>query len=114
MCHGKPLRNLNVADFDRGVILPVAALDIVLTARLVLQSEHFGAAILGHDLADDLSLGNVRARSEFLVVVAHGEHFIKSDLAADLALEPLDANGLAGLDAILLSPSANYGVHAAS
>src|SRR5580704_8011185 len=114
MCHGKPLRNLDVADFDRGVILPVAALDVVLTARLILQSEHLRTAILGDDLADDLGLGNVRARSEFLVVVAHGEHFVKSDLAADFALEPLDADGLAGLDAILLSPSANYGVHAAS
>src|SRR5271156_3769444 len=114
MCHGKPLRNLDVADFDRGVILPVAALDIVLTARLVLQSEHFRTAILGHDLADDFGLGDVGAGSEFLVVVAHGEHFIESDLAADFALEPLDANGLAGLDAILLSTSANYGVHAAS
>src|SRR5580692_10776777 len=112
MCHGKPLRNLDVADFDRGVILPVAALDIVLTARLVLQSEHFRTAILGDDLADDLSLGDVRAGCKFLVVVAHGEHFVKSDLAADFALEPLDANGLTWLDAILLPPSANYGVHA--
>src|ERR1700691_399404 len=114
MCHSKPLRNLNIADFDRSVMLPVAALDIVLTARLVLQSEHLRPAILGDDFADDFCLGNVCAGSEFLVVVADGEHFIESNLAADFALEPLDANGLAGLDAILLSPSANYGVHAAS
>src|SRR5277367_968259 len=94
MCHDKPLRNLNVADFDRGVILPVAALDIVLTARLVLQSEHFRAAILGHDLADDFGLGDVGVGSEFLVVVAHGENFVKSDLAADFAFEPFDAKML--------------------
>src|SRR5580693_469791 len=107
MCHGKPLRDLDVADFDRGVILPVAALDIVLTARLVLQSEHFRAAILGHDLADDFGLGDGGTGGEFLIVVAHGENFIESDFAADLAFEPLNANGLSRLDAVLLSTSAN-------
>jgi len=66
------------------------------------------------DLADYLHFRYIVGGNELLFIRAHGQHVFKRYLAAQLSFERLDADGLARLDAILLSPTANYGVHAAS
>src|SRR5580704_5243774 len=98
MCHDALLRKLNVADLDRRVVLPVAALNVVLTARLVLEDLELRPAILGDDLAGDLGLRDDVRGDEFLFVIAHGNDLVEGDVAADFAFQALDANGAAGLD----------------
>src|ERR1700719_3492684 len=92
----------------------MAGLNLVLAARLVLQHFHFLAAAVRNDLADNFCFGDVAARDQFLVVVADGDDVVKRHLAANFAFQALDLNGLARRDAVLLSSTANYGVHAAS
>src|ERR1700683_4131347 len=114
MCHEYPLRNLDVANLNGGVILPVAALNVVLPARFILQHPQSRAAALLYDFADYLHFRDVGGGNELLFIRAYGQHVFERYLAAQLSFERLHADGLARLDAILLSPTANYGVHAAS
>src|ERR1700719_300829 len=92
----------------------MAGLNLVLAARLVLQHFHFLAAAVRNDLADNFCFGDVAARDQFLVVVADGDDVVKRHLAANFAFQALHLHGLARRDAVLLSPTANYGVHTAS
>jgi len=92
----------------------VAALNLVLAASLELQHLKLRPAQVLHDLARYLGLRGIRAAENFLVVRTDGDDVIEGHLSADLALEPLDLDRLARGYAILLSSTANYGVHAAS
>src|SRR6201993_2372717 len=92
----------------------MAGLNFVLAARFILQHFHFLCAALGNDLADHFGFGDVAARDQFLVVVADGDDVVKRHLAAHFAFQALHLNGLARRDAVLLSTTTNYSVHAAS
>ena len=92
----------------------MAGLNFVLAACLILQHFHFLGAALRNDLAHHFGFGDVAARYQFLVVVADGDNVIKRHLAADFAFQALDLNGLTRCDAVLLSTTTNYSVHAAS
>jgi hypothetical protein len=105
---------LNVADLHGGVSLPVAALNLVLPGLFELQDFELRPATLRNNLSDHFGLGGLRAGNDFLVVGADGEDVFKCDFAANLAFEQFLLNGLTRLDALLLSPTPNYGVHAAS
>ena len=94
-------------------ILPVAALNLVLSARLILQHLEPRAAALLHDFAGDFGFGGLFAAVE-LVVVEDGQDFAEGNFVADLAFELLDFDGLTRRDAVLLAPTSNYGVHTAS
>src|SRR5271156_1237030 len=113
ICPGRiALRKLNV-HFHGRQTLPVASLNLVLPARLVLERFELGAAQMLHDLAGHFGFRRGGAQNLF-VVGADGDDVVKRHLAADLALETLDLDRLARRDPILLSPRANNGVHAAS
>jgi hypothetical protein len=107
------LWKLNFADFDRRVVLAVASLNFVLSAGLELQDLELRTAAMSHDFSGDLSLTGIRTTGKLLAIM-NGEDFIEGYFAADLSFKPLDLDLLARRYAILLSPTANYGVHAAS
>src|SRR5579863_584336 len=116
VCHGseRPLGKLNVADLHGGVALPVAALDLVLPARLVLQHFHLRPAHVLHNLARNLGLYGVSAGQHLLFVRADGQHVVEGHFAADFSLEEFHLDRRARLHAVLLPPTPNHGVHAAS
>src|SRR5271154_4606339 len=89
-------------------------LNFVLSAGLILEDLQFRAAKMPENFSGDRSFGDVLPAEHLLIVIADGENAIERHFAADLALEALDPDRLAGLDAILLSTTANYGVHTAS
>ena len=101
----KPLFHLDVADFDGGVCLPVAARNLVLAARLVLHHQVLYSAALLDDLSGHFGLCGLRAVDELFVVVVDSEHFVESDFAPDLAFQLLDPDGLTRGDAVLLASS---------
>src|SRR6185437_16115923 len=110
----KPLFHLDVADFDGRVCLPVSARNLVLAACLVLHHQVLYSATLLDDLSRHFGFRGVRTVDEFFVVVVHGEHFVESDFAAYLAFQLLDPDGLTRRDAVLLTSTADNGVHTAS
>src|ERR1039458_8002955 len=107
------LWKLNFADFDRRVVLAVASLNFILSAGLELQDLELRTAAMAHDFAGDLGLTCIGTTRE-LFAIMDGEDFVEGYFAADLSLKPLDLDLLARRHAILLSPTANHGVHAAS
>src|ERR1700757_1298943 len=114
MCHEIPLCELDVANFNGRIVLAMAGLNFVLAARLVLQHFHFLGAALRNDLADHFCFGYVAARDQFLVVIADRDDVVERHLATHFAFQALYLNGLARRDAVLLSSTTNYSVHAAS
>src|SRR5208282_1381047 len=114
MCHFQPLWNLNFADLYGGVPLPVPALNLILSAGLVLQNFELRPAPLRDDLPGDFNFAGVLASEDFLLVGAHGDHILKGHLPSDLPFELLHTNRLPRLDAVLLPPTPYHGVHAAS
>jgi hypothetical protein len=68
---------------------------------------------MSHDFSGDLCLTGIGTTRKLLAIM-NGEDFIEGYFAADLSFKPLDLDLLARRYAILLSPTANYGVHAAS
>src|ERR1035441_8908034 len=73
-----------------------------------IDSNQFQNAFSG-----DLCLTGIGTTRKLLAIM-NGEDFIEGYFAADLSFKPLDLDLLARRYAILLSPTANYGVHAAS
>ena len=92
----------------------MTALNLILAGLLELQHFELGAANLGYDFARNGGLGDVGARDDLLFVSADGDDAVECDFAADFALKALDPNLFARHGAILLTPTANNGVHAAS
>src|SRR6266446_10140429 len=105
---------LDIADFDRGVILPVAARNLVLIALLELEHGELLAAALRDDFAAHGSFAGIGARYHLLVVHVDGQDRAKIHFFPYFAIHPLDTDGVAGRDAILLSPGLNNGVHLSS
>src|SRR5271168_5377223 len=88
ICAGQiALRKLNV-HFHGRQTLPVAGLNLVLPARLVLERFELGAAQMLHNLAGHFGFRRGGAQN-FFVVGADGDDVVKRHLAADLALETL-------------------------
>src|SRR5579864_9187669 len=114
MCHEKPLPELDFADFYRSVILPVAGLNFVLPAGLILQYLELRPANVLYDLSGDFCLGRILPTEHFLLVGADGNDLVKGHFTSGLAFQLLDPDRLARFDAVLLAPTTNYGVHAAS
>src|SRR5580658_1944978 len=98
-------------DFYGCIILPMAAPNLVLAASLKLQDDHLGVSVLGDDLSSDFGSHGVLAGHELLLVVAHGQHFAESDLFAQFARQRFHLYGLARRHTILLTTTANHGVH---
>src|SRR5713101_6119980 len=105
---------LNIADFDGRVILPVAARNFVLIALLELEHGELLAASLRHDLAAHGSFAGIGAHYHLLFVRVDGQDGAKVHFFPYLAIDPLNADGVAGRDAVLLSPGLNNGVHRSS
>src|SRR5262252_5531725 len=117
MCHeSNPLAELQLdfADLDGSVVLPVASLNLVLVGLLVLQNGKFLCAALLHDLARDSSFARIGSCQHLFVVGMYGQHGSKLHLLAHIALHPLDADGVSRRDTILLSPGLYDGVHLSS
>src|SRR5205807_468602 len=66
------------------------------------------------NLANDLGLRGLRAGQQLLLVGANCKDIFKGDLAAYLAGQALDLDGLARCDTVLLVATADHGVHTAS
>jgi hypothetical protein len=109
----RALCKLNV-DFDGRQTLPMAALNFILPTALEFQNLHFGAANVPQDRAGHPRLGCLIATENFLSIGANCEDLVELYLSADLALEALNLDDFAWCDAILFSPTTDYGVHAAS
>src|SRR6266478_3970146 len=109
-------RNLqfDVADLNGGVILPMAALNLVLIG--LFELEH--GELLGAPLLDDFTghgcFAGIGPQQILLVVRMDGQDGAKIDLFPYFAIDPLDADSVARRDTILLSPSLNDGVHLSS
>src|SRR5215469_874310 len=105
--------DLDVADLYGRKVLPVAALNLVLIGSLVFQYGHlFGSALL-YDLPGHGSLLGFGARKHLLVPM-DSQHVAKTHLFTNFAFHPLDADGVAGRDTILLPPGQDHGVHLSS
>src|ERR1700730_18502363 len=109
-----PLCELDAADLDGRVALPMAALNLVLSAGLELQYLELRTAYVLQDPSGHLGSRNRFAEGNFLVITPDGNDAFKYDLAADLSLDSLDLNRLTRLDTVLLAATANHRVHAAS
>src|SRR5208282_1607146 len=95
-------------------ILPVTSLNLVLVGLFELQHRELLGPALFHDLAGDRSLGRVRARQNLLVLGMHRKHGPEFHLFAHFTLHPLNADGVARRDTILLSPGLYDCVHRSS
>src|SRR5690348_5196679 len=102
---------LYVADFHRGERLAMPARDFVLPTALVLQDETLVAAPMRNDFAGHFGFPRRRTGHDFLAVIVDRQHLIERHFAADFSVELFDANRLSRRDAILLTPTANHGVH---
>src|SRR5260370_18008943 len=105
---------LDIADFDGRVVLPVAARNLVLIALLELEHGKLLAAALRDDLATHGSLAGIGAQQNLLVVRVDGQDGAKVHFFPYLAINPLNADDVAGCDAVLLPPGLNNGVHQSS
>src|SRR5712664_4028164 len=110
---GKKLK-LDVSDLDGRVVLPMTARNLVLTALLELEHGQFLGAALRDDLATDADLSGVITQQNLFVVRVDSQDGTKIDLFPYFAINTFDADGVAGRDAILLSPGLNNGVHQSS
>src|SRR6267143_1041548 len=105
---------LDVSDLNSRIVLPMTARNLVLAALLELEYGQFLGAALSDDLAAHAGLAGVVANQNFLVVRVDSQDGTKIDLFSYFAINPLDADGVAGRDAILLPPGLNNGVHRSS
>src|ERR1700730_2722937 len=89
MCHEDILLGswleLDATDFNRSIILPVAARDFVLAAGLKFEDRNFRMTPLRGDLANDLRFRGIGSGQKSLLVGAHGQHVFKRDLPAHFA-----------------------------
>src|ERR1700722_2506164 len=114
MCHLNflwELLELDSADFDGCVILPVAADNLVLFNATVFKNREFRMASLGNDFADNLGLGGVRPGQKLLFVGSHGDHVPKRNLAAHFAGQGFHLDRIAGSNPVLFPTTSNNGVH---
>src|SRR6202165_3600373 len=102
---------LDIADLDGRVILPVATLNLVLIGLLELEDGDFLGASLRDDLTGHGRFGSVRTQNYLFFVGVDGKNRTERDFFAHFSRNPLNTNGVAGRDAILLSPGLNDGVH---
>src|SRR6266851_2623898 len=90
------------------------ALNLVLIGLFELEhGELFGAPLLD-DFTGHGCFAGIGPQQNLLVVRMDGQDGAKIDLFPYFAIDPLDADGVARRDAILLSPSLNDGVHLSS
>src|SRR5258708_5008380 len=105
---------LDVVDLDGGVVLPMAALNLVLIRFLELQNGELFGAILRDNLAGNNGLGGIGAGQKLLLISVHGKNRPEGHLFAHFTFHALDTNGVARRDAVLLSTGLDYGVHRSS
>src|SRR5262249_32367960 len=86
----------------------------ILVSLLELENGNLLGAALSHDLAGDGGFGGVLAVQHFLLVGVNGQNRTKGHFFAHVPADAFDANGVAGRDAILLSPGLNDSVHLSS
>src|SRR5580704_6950860 len=117
MCHDSiPLDDLqlDLADLNGRIVLPVAPLNLVLVGLLELQNGELLRPALLHDLARDAGRRRIRSRHNLLVVSVYRQHGPEFHLLAHVTLDPLNTDGVARCDTILLSPGLYNGVHLSS
>ena len=105
---------LDAADFNGGIILPVTAGDLVLAARLEFQDRDFRMTPLRDDLADNFRFRGIGSGQKSLLFGAHGQHVFKGDLPAHLARKSFYLHGVARRHTILFVATTNDGVHRSS
>src|SRR5271165_935346 len=114
MCHWNSLWSsleLDAADFNGSVVLPVAADDLVLLGPAILIDNQFRMTPVRNDLAHDFGLRGVRPGHKFLFIGAHGQHVGKRDRAAHIARQGFDLDGVSRRYPVLLCSTSNDGVH---
>src|SRR4051812_28608503 len=94
-----------------GEPLPVALLAAVVLAALVLEDDDLLAAAVADHLGGNRSATQDRRAHLDGVAVGAQEHLAELDRLPRLGFERLDADGLAGLGAILVAADADDGVH---
>src|SRR5262249_16078803 len=109
----RPLQ-LDVADLHRGVILTVAARNLVLIGLLELENGDLFRAALRNNFAGDGGFGGIVAVQHLFLVCRDCQNRTKSHFFAHVTADAFDPNGVAGRDAILLSPGLDDGVHRSS
>src|SRR6266403_2205555 len=100
---------LDVVDLDGGVVLPVAALNLVLIGFLELQNRELLGAPLRDNLAGNNGFAGFRAGQKLFVIPMHGKNRREGHLFAHFTVHPLNANGVARRDAVLLSSGLDNG-----
>src|SRR4029450_8809900 len=95
-------------------VLTVAARPPVVLALLVLEHADLRPAVLLDDGAFDRGARDSRAADLEVLAAAHEKDLIEGDLAADLALEALQAQNVALLDPVLLTTRPDDRVHDSS
>src|SRR5439155_4769154 len=105
---------LDIADLHGRIILPMAARNLVLIALFELEHGELLATALRDDFPAHGSFAGIGAQYHLLVVRVDGQDGAKIHFFPYFAIDPLDADGVAGRDAILLSLGLNNGVHRSS
>src|SRR5579884_3041344 len=92
----------DLLDLEDRQFLTMAMLAAVVLAPLLLEDDYLGAARLLDDPGLDRRACDQRRADCGRVRIAEREHLGDLDMAADIALEPLDGNLVADRDAVLL------------
>ena len=105
------LLELDAADLNGGVVLPVAADNLVLLDAAILENGELRMASLLDDLAGYLRLSRIRPRQKLVSIGGDADHVAKRDLAAHFSGQRLDLNRLPGRNPVLFPTTTNHGVH---
>jgi hypothetical protein len=104
------LLELDSADFDGRIILPVAADNLVLLDATVFEYREFRMAPLRNDFAHDLGLRGVRPVKNFFSSVPTASTSPKV-IPAHFARQGFHLDRIPGRNPVLLPTTSNDGVH---
>src|SRR5258706_1372699 len=102
---------LDAADLDGGIVLPVTVADLVLVRRLEFENHDFRVPPLLDDFSHDFRFRGVRSGQKLLFVGAHGQHFAKGDFPAYFAGKSFHLHGVTWRHTVLFASTSNDGVH---
>jgi hypothetical protein len=102
---------LNAADLDGCVILPVAADNLVLLDAAVFEYREFRMPTLRNDFAGNFGFSGIRSGQKFLFIGSHGDHVAKGNGAAHFAGQGFHLDRIPGRNPVLLPTSSDHGVH---
>jgi hypothetical protein len=94
-----------------GKRLTMADVTVVSLASLEFVNVNFRTAPLGQNSGPDPLTAQGGAIDGDLPLAAEQKHVVEFDFLADLALDLLDAKPIPGLNPVLLTAGADYGIH---